>query len=628
MRERLLTLLLFSILASTTAGAQGPRPIISEVYDRTKAGKARSTLRVTPLISKLPTSGYYPIRVKIENDGKVKRTWNFNFSSRDFDSVSEGNELKSEFSVECDAKSTAEVDLIVPLVTVFRDGYETELEVQARAPAPYHNSRDLITTEVSSSWPSVMCSEEIYTRNGSSLSNALGSTLGGRAYGPGPGRGHGPGSGHPSSFPHATGLVGMSIEFGANFSPDFMSDDWRAYSGYDVCLLTEKDWTDLPIGAKTALLKWNRLGGSLLIYTSNNSTDLATLQIDRENGQGSSRDDLGWGAVRLQRYPDGGLLDPESTIKLIEETVKHTGGHRSENLQSHFRSTWPLQDSFGEKTAHILFFILVLIVFGILVGPVNLFVFARAGHRHKLFITTPIISLSASAILVVLILFQDGFGGRGQRAVLHEVGPDNTAYISQEQIARTGVLLNTGFTTSEPGYLSPVMIANSRWARVTDDNEGGKGRYNVTLEDSGLKVTGDWFQSRSEHGHIFETVRPSRGRINLVRTSGSPVVNSTFDFALEELYYRDESGEIWHARDVQQGRNVALTQSTDNEFDNWLRTQRLRFARKNQVRLDLASTRKGRFFAISNEAEGVNTLGSLSWDETYTFLTGQILRTP
>ena len=171
---------------------------------------------------------------------------------------------------------------------------------------------------------------------------------------------------------------------------------------------------------------------------------------------------------------------------------------------------------------------------------------------------------------MALILLQDGFGGRGQRLVLHEVGPDNTAYVSQEQIARTGVLLRTGFTTSEHGYLSPVRLSNSRWARVTADNGGGNGRYNLELETSGLKATGDWFKSRSEHGNLFETIRPSRERINLVRDPGPPTINSTFNFPLDEIFFRDASGQLWKGTDVQQGRNLSLSPCVEQEFKNWL----------------------------------------------------------
>ena len=611
MRERLFILLALVVLGSALGDA---RSIISKSYD--PKGKIKTELRISSLLDELPTSGYYSIRVYINNDAKINRTWRFNFVSTDSDPPSEGNELRSSFSVPCDAKSSTQVDLMVPLVTIYRDSYGASaiLEIEVQAPAPLPNSHERIETEIEESWPSVMIGEELYTRNGNALENAVSSSIsgGGTGFSPGiPGR-------------HRGGYAGAgSLEFGAAFDPKSMSNDWRAYSGYDACLLTEIEWEDLPVGAKTALLKWNRMGGALFIYTRDSSTTLATLTIDKE-GTGQRSADLGWGTIRLKPLPRDGLLPPDETVKMVLDSVNLTGGNRLNNLRNNFRRSWPLQAAFGSKTAHIIFFIFILIIFGILVGPVNLFVFARAGRRHKLFITTPIISLGASAILVVLILFQDGLGGRGQRIILHEVGPDNTAYLSQEQIARTGVLLNTSFTTSDHGYLSPVMIANSRWARVTLDNEGGRSRYNVALEENGLKVTGDWFQSRSEHGHIFETIRPSRGRINLVSTGSAPVVNSTFEFPLETLFYRDAKGDLWRAEDVQQGRNTTLDSVTSALFDGWFKSEAARFAAKNKVRLNLMETRSIRFFATSSEAPGIDTLGSLNWSETRTFLTGQV----
>lgn len=613
MRNRILILLALAALDAPLqiANAQVSRALIRETYNA--KGKPAISLEVTPLLTQLPSSGYFPLRVKITNDSKVNRTWMFGFTSRDFNPDGEGNELKSEFSVKCDSQSVAEVDLLVPLISVFHYGYQASigLEIEVRAPAPFQGSRETISTEFHHDWPSVMCSETIHSRNGNKLDKAAETSLG--AY---------PGS-PPGVFTGSSGYVGMGLEFGASFSPKSMPDDWRAYSGYDACLLTDGDWNDLPVGARSALRKWNRLGGALLVYATNPATDLNSLGLEK-GAVGAFRADLGWGSVRLQSFPDSGLLKAEETVELVRDIIDRTGGHRARNLRSNFRPHWPLQSAFGEKTFRIAFFILVLVIFGILVGPVNLFVFARAGHRHKLFVTTPLISLGASAVLVVLILFQDGFGGRGQRLVLHEVGPDNTAYISQEQIARTGVLLKTGFTTSEHGYLSPVMLANSRWARITEENSGGNGRYNVALEESGLKVTGDWFQSRSEHGHIFETIRPSRSRLNLVRSPGAPTINSTFEFPLDEIFYRDGNGGVWRGSDVQQGRNVSLTPSGEQEFADWFRQQRDRFARRNQARLDLCSTRRGHFFAVSTSADGVTTLETLDWEDTYTFLTGQV----
>ena len=606
MRTRIAILLVSLLLGSTIqdARSQGTRALIRETYN--EKGKPRVSLEVIPLLGHLPPSGYHPIRVRIVNDEKVSHTWVLAFTSSD--SGVYGNQmsqLRSSFPVTCDSQSVAEVDLLVPVATFLSRSYGSSttstLEINVRAPASFPASRETIDTEFHPDWPSVLCSETIHSLNGNALDKETETFLSGTG-----GR-------------HA----GNQVEFGGSFNPKTMPDDWRAYSGHDACLMTENDWNNLPAGARNALKKWNRLGGALLIYTTSSATDLNSLGLAKDSAGESDRD-LSWGTVRLRDFPDNELLEAKDTVLLVRDSIDHIGGHRAGDLRSSFQSGWPLQDTFGQKSSHVALFIIVLILFGILVGPVNLFVFARSGKRHKLFVSTPLISLGASLLLVALILLQDGFGGRGQRLVLHEVGPDNTAYVSQEQIARTGVLLRTGFTTSEHGYLSPVRLSNSRWARVTADNGGGNGRYNLELETSGIKATGDWFKSRSEHGNLFETIRPSRERINLVRDPGPPTINSTFNFPLDEIFFRDTSGQLWKGTDVQQGRNLSLSPCVEQEFKNWLDNNRKRFSKRNRSRLDLISEHRGYFFASTTSADGVSTLRNLRWEETFTILTGQV----
>ena len=99
----------------------------------------------------------------------------------------------------------------------------------------------------------------------------------------------------------------MGVEFGAAFNPNQMPEDWRGYSGYDFCLLTEKDWGELKPGAKNALLKWNRLGGSLIVYSPNGTTNLTTLGIDKAS-RGRRGGDFSWGTVRVLPIDSSGLL--------------------------------------------------------------------------------------------------------------------------------------------------------------------------------------------------------------------------------------------------------------------------------------------------------------------------------
>ena len=612
----LLTLLLFSVLLQTVS-AQSGGISIKKTY--TKPGEPLISLELNSLIERLPASGYYPVRVKIVNDGPIDLTWQFFFTSSgsNFD---QGNKLKSDFTVTCNATSVAGVDLLVPVMSILNnrnsgsfmrpfssptEPLRTQLDVSVRPSPPLETSRADLRTEIargaSSLWPSVIYSEEIQNVNGNALDKATAGHLSGSS------------SGTPRS----------SEEFGGLFLAKSMSDDWRAYIGYDACILTEKEWNELPAGARNALRKWNRLGGSLIIYTTNPATDLNTLGFGRETA-GSPVTDPGWGTTILRPFPSDGLLEASDVVQLVVDAVKKTGGPRISDPRDNFRSSWKLQDALGIKTSQLILVIIVLVAFGVLVGPINLFVFARAGKRHKLFISTPLISLGASIILLGLILLQDGFGGYGKRLILQEIGPGNTAYISQEQIARTGVLLNTSFTTSEPGYLTPLTIGESHWARITESNGGGNGVYNVELTETGLAATGDWFKSSSEHGHLLETVRPSRERISLVGDSDNPTINSTFGFVLEKLFFRDLSGQLWTTSEIQQGRNTSMTPAEETEFTPWFNGLQQRFGPRNRARLDLARNRRGYFFGFAPETDGISSLTSIDWKTTSTFVTGQL----
>lgn len=612
----LLTLFLFSGLLEIVS-AQSGGISIKKTY--TKPGEPLISLELNSLIERLPASGYYPVRVKIVNDGPIDRTWQFFFTSSG-PTFDQGNRLKSDFTVTCNATSVAGVDLLVPVMSILNnrnsgsflrpmsspmEPLRTQLDVSVRPSPPLETSRADLRTDIargaSSSWPSVIYSEEIHNLNGNALDKATTDHL----------------SGSSSGAPRP------SEEFGGLFIAKSMPDDWRAYIGYDACILTEQEWNELPAGARNALRKWNRLGGSLIIHTTNPATDLNTLGFGGDT-VGSPVTDPGWGTTILRPFPSDGLLEASEVVQLVADAVKKTGGPRISDPRDNFRSSWKLQDALPIKASQLILVIIVLVAFGVLVGPINLFVFARAGKRHKLFVTTPLISLGASIILLGLILLQDGFGGYGKRLILQEIGPGNTAYISQEQIARTGVLLKTSFTTSEPGYLTPLTIGESRWARVTESNDGGNGVYNVELTETGLAATGDWFKSSSEHGHLLETARPSRERISLVGNSDNPTINSTFSFVLEKVFFRDLTGQLWTTSDIQQGRNTSMTPAEETEFTSWFNGLQQRFGRRNRARLDLARNRRGHFFGFAPETEGISSLASIDWETTSTFVTGQL----
>jgi hypothetical protein len=404
-----------------------------------------------------------------------------------------------------------------------------------------------------------------------------------------------------------------STQFAAKFDPKQLPDDWLAFSGYDSVLMTESDWSNVPAGARNAIVSWATLGGQLVIYGNSNSGP----------GQLGLPDNMGYGSFFQNPLSSDLKLDTADTLKLVSRD--NPVRHRQNALNSDFDGSWPLQAHFGSRDFHYGIFIAVLIVFGILVGPINLFVFAKSGRRHRLFITTPLISVGASLILVALIIFQDGFGGNGVRRILMEVRPDagrNAAFIHQEQISRTGILPSSRFTVDPTSLFAPVPIAKSRWSRFTK-NHNTRGSFNLQPDGGKMEASGDWWQSRSEHGHALTTVLPTRGRIE--RGADADTFVSTFDFPIDTLYFLDARNQWHRAESIATGKPFSLTPIDASMADPALAAESLAYTGRNRELLNRAAKRPNHFIALTNNAPGIKTHPGIRWRETHTVITGPVV---
>ena len=583
---------LFLIAAFLTLPLLAQETLFREVPGKTHP-KDNTEIQVEALFSMPPPTGYLPVRVTVVNqrksDGEIKIS-----AASSSGSSGDDSRVTSEFSFISEAESTSTHDLIVPLTTVLSyGGYGSGSNVNVTMSGSFGRNDGSLQSNYSDDASAVMMSEKLHTPNASLLDAEL--NKGGRGYG--------------------------SPTFAGRFDPLRMPEDWRAYSGYDAFLMTDDDWNKIGAGAKNAILQWCRLGGELVIYRLYSSATYTSLGIDTEN------ESFGFGKVRLEHIQS--TLSLNATEVVGKYLKRPSLPPQNQSIRGDYSGAWPLHASFGSQKFAYGIFIVVLIGFGILVGPVNLFVFAKSGMRHKLFVTTPIISIGTSALLILLILVKDGTGGRGERIALIEVRPDageNNAYVLQEQVSRTGVLLGGAFSLDESAAITPVPISDSAWARLTPRNGGGGMRYTANFEDGKLAVTGDWFQSRSEQGQVIRSVIPTRGRIEIKGAAGPPVLLSTFEFPIESIYYVDRSNGYWIGRDLKPGTNTTCTPITKSEYEAAVRDQSAQLGDRHRRMLDSASKRPDHYIAIASEAPAVETFDSIKWVKTHTILTGPTLR--
>lgn len=571
-------MLRFFLFLSLMLQVSAQETMIREVLDPA----SDTHVEVLALFSKPSAGGYFPVRVKIANNLKSdSRIW-LNFESHS--DYNDSLRSSSSFSFTTPGGKTITRDIVVPLSPP--GGYYGGTSVTVRLSGTMGMAENTIRSSLDINQPSVLLSESLYTPNASLLDSEVTKKFSGTSRG--------------------------STELAGKFDPKQLPDDWLAFSGYDSMLMTDTDWSNIPPGGRNAILAWVRLGGQLVIY-STTSTSEDAMRLPEE---------AGFGSIVMKRVPSDLKLDASGTVSLVTNNpIKSKQSSNREN----FRRVWPLQDLFGAQTFRYALFIIVLVIFAILVGPVNLFVFAKSGQRHKLFITTPIISLVASLILIALIIIQDGFGGNGMRRVLMEVRPDggvNAAYLHQEQFCRTGVLTGSDFTINTPALLQPVAIATSRWARFTNSRTSG-GNFDLQPADGKTQASGDWFQSRSEHGHVLSTVVSTRGRIEKTEAPGTYL--STFEFPIDTLYLLDESSQWLRADDITAGKRFTPVPVEAGIVIPDLNAQAAAFAWRNQQLLKNMIKRPDHFVAITRQAPGIDTNPGIKWKETRTVITGPLV---
>ncbi len=566
------------ILLSLILPLSAQETMIRQVYD----AKSDTHVEVLALFTHPSSGGFFPIRVKIANNLQSDRSIRLDFrSSANYDNRIQ---TQSSFDITAPAGKTVTRDLMVPL----RDNpnvHGNQNQLQATLSGSLGNAVNTINSGSSGSIPNVLLSEALFTPNASALDAEI--RRSGSRYG--------------------------NEQFAAKFDPRQLPNEWLAFSGYDCLLMTDNDWSNIPAGARNAILSWMTLGGQLVIYSDSDASP-ASLGLPTATGYGSHV---------IRPISKDLKLDPSDTLQLTSNT--NPVRLRNNSISNDYRGTWPLQTHFGIQEFRYTAFIAVLIAFGIIVGPINLFVFAKSGKRHRLFLTTPLISLAASLILIGLIIFQDGFGGNGVRRVLMEVRHDsgqNAAFIHQEQISRTGILTAARFTVDPSCLFFPVPINKSRWARYTDDYNTS-GNFNLQPATGKMEASGDWWQSRSEHGHALTAVLATRGRIEATSTSNTFV--STFDFPIKTLYFLDHSNQWHRAESIATGKSFTLTPIDASMAQPALQKEALAFTSRNRQMLQRALERPNHFIALTDQAPAIDTHPGIRWKETQTVITGLIV---
>ena len=575
--KKFLRLLLLAWLVSQGALSSRGTPGWTDTVNTDPASGI--TIELSSPFAQVPARGYVPCIATIKNHSGGTRQWDFGLESG-LGYSSNRRQLAAEQSVRVENDREVRVPLLLPVLP------------NERATRVYRSS--LISTtgygvdsEQRNSLPS---NNTAPTPNGATVFVGMSEKLA-----------HDTWSTLTDHFKPSKELAGSPLDL------TLLPSDWRALAGLDCLWLTPEDYAGLEAGQQNAIRQWVLSGGSL--FVCENSPDQATRAEFSPGNPAAKGVAFGFGDVEWVPY-DGKKLSVDDTAARI------TGLHQttSPDPSGGVAKDWPLAQTTGALQLNKLFLILFIGTFAVLVGPVNLFYFARQGRRHRLFWTTPLISLVASVLLIAVIVLQDGIGGNGSRVSLTYLLPARSeAAVIQEQISRTGVLFSHDFAAREDLFLEPVDL------RTTT----GQQQY----DQSGRDYSGGWYASRRLQAQRAQAVVPTRARIDLLnaeqaKNGAPPMVVSSLPVELTELRYTDPAGHRWQGKALRTGERQTLLPYSGPPLahetggsaylDDLLATNR---------------ERNGDFCALAKPGQFLETLPSIRWTNERAIILGPVTPT-
>ena len=573
-----------------------------------------SEAEVVSVFSLVPPTGYAPVRVKVKNDAAAERKLSISATSKSDNYYGRGNGLESSFSMTAPANKTTEREFLVPVCGV-EAGSDLRLTVSGgdRSGSVSFDGggvRGLAFTVFSKA----LAEHSIKAFNDNARHSAKGSSY-------------------------------RRDDFAGLYDSAMLPADWRGYSGIDVLAISADEWMAVQPGVRSAILQWVKLGGNLDLQVKTSGPALESLGVHAdavlgdEHIHAGQRHSMGAGLVCVIEW-DGKELDETTAGRYWSAQIKTTQREeygsalrvltgQGQEVQTYSGGLNPLMEALGTKDFAAWQVGLILMIFGIVVGPVNLFYFAKAGRRHRLFYTTPLISIIAAALLLLVIFFQDGIGGKGHRAaVVYLDAAENAAFVHQFQVSRTGVLFGGSFETDEAVVVNMALLPASRWNRLNNDSNNGRGSRSEpqSYTVSGNSYGGDWFQSRAEQGQILDAMISTRGRLELQSGSATPVITSTLTAPLTRVFYLDAAGKYWASPGpVTTGATVTLAEATAGDFIAW-RAEAVAVLPEGQRKRLVTDAPKNFFYASSTDPRAgmVETLGSIRWESDHVFLYGPL----
>ena len=301
------------------------------------------------------------------------------------------------------------------------------------------------------------------------------------------------------------------------------SDSWLAYTGYHGVIVSQAEWEKMSPDVTAALTCYAASGGTLIVIGP----------VPNDDGMVREKDELPWrpvgfGAVIYSHqspatYPDDKWRKLEQLIAPTRALNHPANSYSSESLSGAF----PIMDNIHVPFRQLF---AIMLLFVIVIGPLNIFLLARKKRMIWILWTTPVIAVFFSLAVVLYSFFSEGWYSRVR---------NNTLTILDEN-ARLAA------TIGLQGYYCPLPPRGFHFSDSTCfvalGNAAASRGCGIDWND-GQHLSSDWIRSRIPEYFLVRRAEPRRERLQILSAAPDQIeVLNGIGTTLTELRAVDPAG--------------------------------------------------------------------------------------
>jgi hypothetical protein len=338
--------------------------------------------------------------------------------------------------------------------------------------------------------------------------------------------------------------------------------NWLGYTRYMAVMVAGSDIASMPAALSDALRAYVLTGGTLtIVYSSDEPPSLAGWSqqwspsvMPPPDARRQWSADYGLGTIRMLRNDTANQWESKRWINELKQWKNAARSRAATRDTESANLGLPVVEGQVTPARGLL---LVMLLFAIVIGPVNVVVLWLLKRRMLLLLTVPVIALVFSAAVTVYALVSEGITPQAR----------TTALTLLDQRSRTAV------TVGVSGYYAPLTPANGLWfdenTSVTPQVErngygyyggGSAGRSRSLDVTHGQHLQNGWVAARVPAHFVLRKSGSRRERLDIAtEPDGTLSVVNGLGSDIIRLILVDHDGRRWTSQDIRAGQSVTLT---------------------------------------------------------------------